>query len=180
MLQLEVAGAPIPWMRPGHRTLTIKDESKTIVYDRQKKEKELARWQLAGQFRRPIFTTPLLVDLTFHMTIPQSATKKLRTQMLNGTYQHMHRPDIDNLVKFILDVMNEVVFADDAQIHALYARKVYSLNPCTLIRIKPSEVLREEKQIITEITDEDTTRECRGTKLHRVNHLAERIEFPTG
>ena len=39
MLTLEINGHPIPWKRPGIRRFSLKEEVKTIVYDRQKRER---------------------------------------------------------------------------------------------------------------------------------------------
>jgi Holliday junction resolvase RusA-like endonuclease len=38
---------------------------------------------------------------------------------------HVSRPDIDNIVKAILDGLNGVVFADDASVAQLVASKEY-------------------------------------------------------
>ena len=137
MIDIQIDGPPIAWKRPGHRSFKRQDKNEVIIYDRQKKEKEQIRWQIKGQFKEEKFSVPLLVDITFRMSIPKSTSKPLRNQMLNGMIHHMKRPDFDNLTKFILDVMNDLVFVDDAQICTLYVRKVYSSYPSTFIRIKP-------------------------------------------
>ena len=57
--------------------------------------------------------------------------------MLTGRISHMKKPDIDNLQKFVLDCLNEIVIRDDSQVVEIRARKVYSMKPGTLIRIRP-------------------------------------------
>jgi Holliday junction resolvase RusA-like endonuclease len=137
MIDIQIDGPPIAWKRPGHRSIRSNNKNIAIIYDKQKKEKEKIRWQIKAQFKEEKFTVPLLIDMTFRMPIPKSTSKPLRAQMLTGMIYHMKKPDIDNLTKFILDVMNDLVFVDDAQISTLYVRKVYSSCPSTLIRIKP-------------------------------------------
>lgn len=68
----------------------------------------------------------LHVDLTFGMGTAKKSTE--------GKYK-IHRPDIDNMVKFYLDCMNELVYADDRQVVELSARKVYSFKKFTVIKI---------------------------------------------
>ena len=50
------------------------------------------------------------------------------------------RPDIDNLLKFVLDGMNERVYADDRQVVMVVAfKKQDSIQPCegrTVVRVK--------------------------------------------
>ena len=46
------------------------------------------------------------------------------------------RPDIDNLVKIVLDGLNGVAFMDDKQVIELYAIKRYSIEPRTEIMVE--------------------------------------------
>jgi Holliday junction resolvase RusA-like endonuclease len=133
MIFIEVDGEPISWNRPG----IIRTKTKTVVYDTQKDLKKKIQWQMRSQYREEPLTVPIIVDLTFKMPIPKQTSAKMRRLMLMGMYHHYKRPDIDNLQKFYLDCMNELVFADDAQISEIRARKVYANIPGTLIRIRP-------------------------------------------
>lgn len=183
MIQFEIDGEPISWMRPAHRSFRSNNKNVTVVYDKQKHDKEMVRWQIRGQFKEEIFTVPLLVDLTFRMPIPKSTSKKVREQMKQGEMHHMRRPDIDNLSKFYLDCMNELVFSDDAQIWTLYARKVYSSYPSTLIRIRPytKNIYQDELDKIEELEeDECNTREDGRRELHRSDSVEKRINIFDG
>jgi len=75
------------------------------------------------------------VDLTFEMPLPLTISKPQKNAKLWGI--ETDRRDIDNLQKFIFDVMKGIAFADDHQIVSLTASKKYSLNPCTVINITP-------------------------------------------
>lgn len=46
------------------------------------------------------------------------------------------KPDLDNLVKFILDTMNQVFYRDDAQIVTLSVSKRYGITPLTTIAMQ--------------------------------------------
>ena len=56
--------------------------------------------------------------------IPASRVKKLREDEY-----HIQRPDLDNILKSIADGCNKVVWADDALVAHISARKFWSNNP---------------------------------------------------
>lgn len=49
--------------------------------------------------------------------------------MLNGELLPAKKPDIDNIVKAVLDALNEVAYRDDTQVVELQVRKQYSERP---------------------------------------------------
>ena len=51
----------------------------------------------------------------------------------NAPVIYTKKPDIDNMLKFIMDSGNNVIWHDDCQIWSVQIEKVYSLEPCTLI-----------------------------------------------
>jgi len=132
MLILEIAGNPLALKRPRF----YRKGEHMGVYDSQKVEKEQIIWQLRAQFRNEPFAFPMMIDLTFFMPIPKSTSKAKKRQMVCGSIHHIKKPDIDNLQKFILDCMNNIVYKDDAQIVELNSKKLYAENPGTLIVIK--------------------------------------------
>lgn len=127
MLQFEILGDPIPLARPRF--------SRTGTFDSQAKLKEGYGWQLKSQFRQEPLTCPIGLDIRFYMPIPKNTSGIKRRQMLAGMIQHIKRPDLDNLVKFILDCMNKIIFTDDSQIVDINCRKQYSEQPSTVIQL---------------------------------------------
>jgi Holliday junction resolvase RusA-like endonuclease len=61
---------------------------------------------------------PITMDLTFHMPRPKSLSKKIKV--------HIKKPDIDNLIKSVLDPLNKLFYHDDSQIIRITASKVYA------------------------------------------------------
>ena len=57
------------------------------------------------------------------------SSKVRRTAMLNGELLPAKKPDIDNIVKAVLDALNEVAYRDDTQVVELQVRKQYSERP---------------------------------------------------
>ncbi len=142
MIKLDLYGDPVAWQRPQF----CRRGAKMHSYDGQEKLKLGCKWQLKSQFRDAILTAPVSIDLTFYMPIPKSTTGIRKKQMLHGKMYHMKRPDLDNLQKFVLDCLNQIILTDDAQVVEIRARKIYSDKPGTLIRILPL----TEQQTITE------------------------------
>ena len=61
--------------------------------------------------------------------VPKSCSKVRRTAMLNGELLPAKKPDIDNVVKAVLDALNKVAYRDDNQVVELQIRKQYSERP---------------------------------------------------
>ena len=67
----------------------------------------------------------LTAEIEGIFSIPNSVSKKKREEMLNGNIPHTKKPDCDNMGKSCLDALNEVAYADDAQINKLIISKEY-------------------------------------------------------
>lgn len=61
--------------------------------------------------------------------IPKSASKVKKSAMLDGELLPSKKPDIDNIVKAVLDALNKVAYRDDTQVVELQVRKQYSERP---------------------------------------------------
>lgn len=119
-----IDGDPIPLKRP---RLSYRK-----VYDSQKNQKLLAGITMASQHGNdPIFDGPLEITITFYMYIPVLKRKQLLGK------PHAARCDLDNLIKYVLDAANGILYHDDAQIAVIHAKKVYDMHPRTEFLIKP-------------------------------------------
>lgn len=117
---IEIPGKPQPKQRPRlARNGAIYTPAATQAYERL-----VARHaKLAGA--KPV-SGPVHVEITSMFAIPKSWSKK-RKAAAEGQ-PHISRPDLDNLVKSVLDGLNGVAFADDALVHSVSCRKVWSSN----------------------------------------------------
>jgi len=68
----------------------------------------------------------LKLTIKFYIPIPKSYTKKRREEIKEIKYLHNIKPDLDNLLKAILDGMNENYYKDDAEICILNSEKYYT------------------------------------------------------
>lgn len=59
--------------------------------------------------------------------IPKSYSKKRINSIVMGNEHPTKKPDLDNIIKIILDALNGVAFHDDAQIVELRASKGYAM-----------------------------------------------------
>lgn len=67
----------------------------------------------------------LIVRMTFFFQPPKSYAKKRRELLMNEGRPMPHKPDIDNLVKAVLDACNGIAYKDDAAVVEIDARKRY-------------------------------------------------------
>lgn len=68
---------------------------------------------------------------------PASWSKRKQREALEGLIHPVKKPDLDNIVKAILDGMQGVVFTDDVQVVALSIRKNYGEQPGLTVEIAP-------------------------------------------
>ena len=103
----------------------------TVSYEEKVR---LAFWEKCGTelINRDI---PLTLEITAIFAVPESTSKKRRTQMLAWAILPTKKPDADNIAKIIADALNGVAWHDDAQITEMTVRKVYGENPEVRVRI---------------------------------------------
>ena len=130
VLEFRVPGKPVAKQRPRMtRYGAVYTPSETVRF-----EKLVARSAISAG-ARPLMG-PVSVELETVFPIPKSWTKA-RKAAADGK-PHTSRPDLDNLVKSVLDGLNGVAFADDSQVHSVSSRKRWS-SDCgeglTIVRI---------------------------------------------
>jgi len=72
---------------------------------------------------------PLCVVLRFFFPIPASMSKKMRAAAEGETCFMDKKPDVDNLIKGVLDPLNNIFWTDDKLVVDVRAEKRYSLRP---------------------------------------------------
>lgn len=127
---IEIPGKPQPKQRPRMtRYGAVYTPAATQAYERL-----VARH--AKQAGAKPGVAPVHVEITSIFAIPKSWSKKRKAEA--DGQPHVSRPDLDNLVKSVLDGLNGVAFADDALVHSVSCRKIWSAD-CgegkTIVRI---------------------------------------------
>ena len=126
MTVYELPGPPIPLKRHRHSGKT--------TYDPQKKEKDRLRWYVLSQYRDSVpARDPFHLKIEFLMPIPQSISLKKAREI--SMKPHSKKPDLSNLIKFVEDCFNGILWEDDNLISSIEATKFYSESPKTLFKI---------------------------------------------
>lgn len=115
-----VPGDPVPLARARI--------GKHSIYDSQKHEKFVASMQLTHQMAgHQMLSGPLVMEVTFYMPVDK-AKRRLGQP-------HYFKPDLDNLIKYINDISNRIIFNDDCTIYKITATKLYDEKPRTVFVI---------------------------------------------
>ena len=123
MIRFTIPGNPIPLKR--HRV-----SRNGGMYDPSSKDKKQVWLQIAKHKPKRPFAGDIMIKLVFTMERPknQYRTGKYK-HLLKDSYKdiiyHSYRPDLDNLVKMIADVIQPQMICDDSQICILQAEKLY-------------------------------------------------------
>jgi len=101
--------------------------AKGKVYNPQRKKSLGYKWDAAKQMRsqrseRPL-ESPICVNMIFHMPMPKSWSQKRKKEQFGKPMAS--KPDIDNLMKWSLDVLNGIAYTDDRLVSSTYAEKVW-------------------------------------------------------
>ena len=134
-LTFEVPGEPRGKGRPRFSNGHAYTDSETKAYEK----KIIAYYHKAlGGFRWPDGAY-IRIKVTAHYPIPKSATKAATASMQSGKMLPVRKPDIDNVLKVVLDALNGVAYKDDSHVVCVEAEKVYSQTPKLVIEMKGSE-----------------------------------------
>ncbi len=109
---------PMAWQRAGRNG--------SRYFDAQAKDKLAHGLYLINQHDdEPLFDKAIRIDAVFYMAIPKTLQNRSHTKY------HTKSPDIDNLKKFLLDSLKDVLITDDRIVSELGAAKYYDKDPRT-------------------------------------------------
>lgn len=76
---------------------------------------------------------PVCVSISVRIAPPKSWSARRRNSV--SGQPHDRRPDLDNLIKLVLDGLNGVAYEDDRQIARISAAKIWAENPGLTIKV---------------------------------------------
>ena len=118
---------------------------KTVEYERYIK---LSYWNKYGH-RKYEADKALAVDIVLYYPRPKSMAKYKRLKAQKGVLRPTVKPDVDNVIKAILDALNGLAFEDDRQIVQVECEKWYDITEenegFASVTIKGWDYNREEK-----------------------------------
>lgn len=123
-----LSGAPVPWA--ASRVVGGK-----YAFSPRFREKEHHQWEIASQYKGEVLDCPVRIIMEFHMPIPASSSKKMRTKILETYVPHTKRPDCTNIQKYCEDCLIGLVIKDDGQVTQITSKKFYAEKPQSVISV---------------------------------------------
>ncbi len=80
--------------------------------------------------------TRVNIKIIAYFNIPKSTSKKKEAEMLANNISPTKKPDIDNIIKIVLDAMNKFAFKDDTQVTKIEVEKKYAEIPKIYLKIE--------------------------------------------
>ena len=131
--EFEVPGKIIGKGRPRLNTYTGSVYTPTRTKDY---ESLVEQYFLLKYPRFKILEGRIKVSIIAYFSIPKATKKSDINEMLDNNISPTKKPDIDNIVKAVLDSMNKFAFKDDNQITKLEVEKKYALEDKIYIKIE--------------------------------------------
>lgn len=78
----------------------------------------------------------IAVKIEAYFDIPKSTSKKDKKLIEEDILSPTKKPDIDNIVKIILDALNKMAFKDDNQITKLEVEKLYGNEEKIVVKVE--------------------------------------------
>ena len=119
-----VPGLPVP--KGSARAFVVKGHA-VVVQDNAAKQRPWARsiaWTAKVPCVRPL-DVPVVVALAFVMPRPKAHLGAHGLRAAFGAARPATRPDLDKLVRLVLDALTGIAWADDGQVVEIHARKDY-------------------------------------------------------
>ena len=134
MISFTITGNPIPLKR--HRV-----SKNGGMYDPSSKDKKQVWLQIAKYKPKRPFAGDIMIKLVFTMERPKNQYRTGKYKHLlkdNVSEYHSYKPDLDNMVKLICDVIQgkDRMICDDSQICMLQAEKVWGIKGKTEVVIE--------------------------------------------
>lgn len=126
-----IYGDPVAKARPRAGRGGFYTPQKTVDYEKLVKFSYLKEYRSAK-----LITGATEMHLKIYMPIPKSTPKYKRKVMIKEETPHIKRPDFDNIIKAVVDGLNEVAYKDDNLLYKGSWEKWYSEDPRVEVLIK--------------------------------------------
>lgn len=127
-----IPGAPTGKGRP--RVATVGGHARAVTPAKTRsREGIVASLAMDAMFGRVATARPVEVSIAIEAPIPTSWSRRKKAEAVGKPCSV--KPDIDNVVKLVLDAINGIVFVDDKQVVSLVASKIYSETARTTVQI---------------------------------------------
>lgn len=133
MLTFTVPGEPRGKGRPRFsRNGTVYTDSKTRAYE----NKIVDCYRDANGAMRAADPAFVAVDVVAYLPIPRRSTKAQVAGMIGKEILPSKKPDVDNILKIVLDALNGIAYKDDSRVYRASCVKYYASDPHLEITIE--------------------------------------------
>lgn len=88
-------------------------------------EAEVQQYALIAKPKREYIEHPCRLTIEIWQQPPKSWSKKRKKEVTDLKYPITSKPDLDNIVKIIMDALNGIAWNDDKQVYAIDATRHY-------------------------------------------------------
>lgn len=124
-IAIAIEGTPAAQKRHRH----AKRGNFITTYDPSSGDKRVMQRQILNSLEMQKATVPLekdvYLELLFYFEVPKSYSKKKLEELESKNYTYTKKPDVDNLVKLVMDAANGMLWKDDSQVYRITAEKRY-------------------------------------------------------
>ena len=125
MTIIEIVGKPLPLQRAR--------AGKKGFYDPQFLAKRNFAYLVKEQFKDEPIDKAISLTLEFSIAMPKSWSQKKKYKMRYT--EHIQTPDTSNLIKFVEDALNSIVWKDDCLIYQINSDKLWDDEGKTVMKI---------------------------------------------
>ncbi len=118
-MKFEILGKPTGKGRPRLGKYGTYTPQKTRDYE------DLVKLSFKNKYKVEPSEREIKMKITAVFEPPRRLSKKKRAELIDWEQGYMHKPDIDNIAKIILDALNGLAYKDDNQVADLFVTKEY-------------------------------------------------------
>lgn len=130
-IEIRINHDPVAWSAPRL--------GRGICYSSHSKYKEIFHAFILSQYKKEPIKCYVTLDFTFSFPYPKSASKSKIKAIAEGKL-FPTKCDLSNCVKFAEDCLKKIVIEDDRNVVEITSKKLYALNGCVIIKVKPCEL----------------------------------------
>ena len=123
MIALTIPGQPQGKARARVGKWGTYTPEKTVMYE------NLVKTLYIEKYNTNKLDGALLMRVEAFYSIPKSVTKKVRDGIRTGEILPTVKPDLDNVLKVIMDSLNGIAYDDDKQVVGVILGKMYDITP---------------------------------------------------
>lgn len=135
---LTIPGRPQRWVRPQQDGRRGSARNARFTDPKAEAHKRMVARLAKGAWKSEPLTGPVVLTCRFVFAIPESWPKYLKEAARAGRVMHIQDPDLDQLIKQIMDALKGLVYVDDNQVVGLHqCSKRYGFPERTEIALVP-------------------------------------------